>query len=68
MVDIIALVSISFAGAVSLIHAIQASKCDIINLGCISCHRVVKDDNSESLEQISPRVMDTMNVENLNNI
>ena len=28
MVDIIALVSISFAGAVSLIHAIQASKCD----------------------------------------
>ena len=49
-IDIIALASISYAGIVSIIHAIQQSKCDIINLGCLSCHRVVNNQ-----EEVEPR-------------
>ena len=51
-IDIIALASISYAGVVSIIHAIQQSKCDIINFGCLSCHRVVKQENEQREEQI----------------
>jgi len=39
MVDLVAILSISFAGVVSIISSIQNSKCDIIDCGCMKIHR-----------------------------
>ena len=39
MLDLIGILSVSFAGTVSLFHSIQNSKCDVINCGCIEIHR-----------------------------
>jgi len=43
MADLVAILSISFAGVVSIISAIQNSKCDVINCGCIKLHRKLDD-------------------------
>ena len=67
MVDIIALVSISFAGIISIIHAVQSSKCDTIDLCCMKCHRIVKNEpenpdefNAPPVEELlSPRIIQT---------
>ena len=40
--DIVAVLSISFAGVVSIISTIQNSKCDIIDCGCMKLHRKVE--------------------------
>ena len=40
--DIVAILSISFAGVVSIISTIQNSKCDIIDCGCMKLHRKVE--------------------------
>ena len=57
-IDLIALVSISYAGCVSIIHAIQQSKCDTISLGCISCHRVIKPKEEERpLDEVEGRIV-----------
>jgi len=53
--DIIALVSITISGAVSLIHAIQASKCDTIDLCCFKLHRVVNKKPIEEEDGVEAR-------------
>ena len=66
MFDIIAFTSITFAGLVSIIHAIQSSKCDTIDFLCMKCHRVVKNENDQEEEQpleqivqeVSPRIIE----------
>lgn len=70
MFDIIAFTSISFAGIVSIIHAIQSSKCDTIDLCCFKCHRQVKNPNlgeEVEVETLAPAVS-PRSVVALNNI
>ena len=72
MFDIIAFTSITFAGLVSIIHAIQSSKCDTIDFCCVKCHRVVKNGNDQEeeqqpLEQIVPEISPRIIERNLNN-
>ena len=57
--DVIALVSISISGAVSLIHAIQASKCDTIDLCCIKLHRVVNKKPTQEEVEAQPVLNET---------
>ena len=47
MVDIVAMLSISFAGVVSIISSIQNSKCDIIDCGCMKIHRKLDVEKSQ---------------------
>ena len=49
MVDIVAMLSISFAGFVSLIHSVQNSKCDVIDCFCIKCHRKLDEPKKTDL-------------------
>jgi len=69
MFDVIAFTSISFAGLVSIIHAVQNSKCDTIDLFCFKCHRVIKnpDLKEEEVETIAPAVS-PRTIVGLNNI
>ena len=47
IVDLVAILSISFAGCVSIIHAIQASKCSDIECCCLKLHRVLKTESED---------------------
>ena len=68
MFDIIAFTSISFAGLVSIIHAIQNSKCDEIDLCCFRCHRVIKNPNLEQEVQTIAPAVSPKSIVALNNI
>ena len=46
IIDIVAILSVSFSGVTSILHTIQQSKCTHIRAGCINCDRDLTENKS----------------------